>query len=141
MWTETSEQLMWIISNEWLYFWKKADTRRIYPHTKGWERCIPFTTFIFFIVWIKRRDRRKKGWWGRGWEVKVKEERWSWYRGLFVSPFLSTGGAQEWSVETEWNWQELTAESQRREEPRTRAQTNAIVVIAQWSWKVTAEEP
>lgn len=37
-----------------------------------------------------------------------------------------------WSEETEWNGQELTAQDQRKEEPRTRAQTNAIVVNAQW---------
>lgn len=52
--------------------------------------------------------------------------------GMFLSPFLSTGGAWKWSVETEWNGQDLTAEIQRKEVPRTRAQTNAIVVNAQW---------
>lgn len=52
--------------------------------------------------------------------------------GMFVSAFLGTGGAWRWSVETEWNGQELTAETQRKEEPRTTAQTNAIVVNAQW---------
>lgn len=50
-----------------------------------------------------------------------------------------TGGERKWSMSTEWNGQELTAQSQRKEEPRTREQTNAIVVNAQWPLKVTAE--
>lgn len=52
--------------------------------------------------------------------------------GMFQGPILSPGGAWKWSVETEWNGQELTAERWRKEEPRPRAQTNAIVVNAQW---------
>lgn len=89
--------------------------------------------FIFVKVWTREEVRKDWGWWW--WDNTGQEESQVeaiMMGGMFPSPFLSTGGAWKWSVETEWNGQELTAESQRKEEPRTRAQTNAIVVNAQW---------